>query len=228
MSVFPIHLAVPYHGRASYQPARMRQSGPTPMPAPVGPAPGVSADRALVASALAGDPASGEEFVRRMSCAAQFLGMQNRRYGSPFSSEDLGDLAQDVVAVVWDKLASYEGRGPLEAWVCRICALEYMNALRRRARRRTSQVDALPEEPAQPVAIGTYDRSDLAPLRKALVELTQVEQQVLRLRHYEQSTFPEIAVALALPLNTVKSHYHRALLRLRERLRHSYAEEEKK
>jgi RNA polymerase sigma-70 factor (ECF subfamily) len=201
-------------------------TGSAPQPAPSSPASDRGlADHALVTAALAGDAASGQVFLARMACAAVFLNVQNRRFGAPFSREELCDLAQDAIAIVWGKLGTYEGRGPLEAWVYRICALEFMNALRRHTRRRGSSTDVHEHDPAAEAAPDAYASLDLVPLRGALVELSRPEQEVVRMRHFEELSYLEIAAALALPLNTVKSHYHRALLRLRDRLRGAYAEE---
>jgi RNA polymerase sigma-70 factor (ECF subfamily) len=186
----------------------------------------VQGDLELARDARSGDGGSTTRLVARLGCVALFLNTQNRRFGGMFDVEALRDLGQECQAIAWSKLDEYEGRGPLEAWVFRICVLQFMNAVRRRARRGTTSIDAYELELPAAGAPSDLAAGDLLPLRVALCALSEVEQRVVRMRHYEQLGFAEIAAELALPVNTAKSHYHRALLRLRERLRRAYAEEE--
>lgn len=184
-----------------------------------------AADLELARGARGGDRGATEALVRRLGCVAVFLHTQNRRFGGLFDAEALRDLDQECQAIAWSKLGEYEGRGPLEAWLYRICALQFMNAVRRRGRRGVTSLDAHELELPTVGEPSEWSSDDLQRLRTALCALSDAEQKVVRLRHYEQLGFQEIAAELKLPVNTAKSHYHRALLRLRDRLRRTYDEE---
>ncbi|MBD0335824.1 MAG: sigma-70 family RNA polymerase sigma factor [Cyanobacteria bacterium Co-bin13] len=55
-------------------------------------------------------------------------------------------------------------------------------------------------------------------IRSALTQLSQEQQQVLRLAYYDGLTQSQIAAQLNLPLGTVKARSRRALLKLRQTL----------
>jgi RNA polymerase sigma-70 factor (ECF subfamily) len=52
-----------------------------------------------------------------------------------------------------------------------------------------------------------------------LLALPEVERAVLVLYHQEECSYEGIAVALGLPINTVRTHLHRGRKRLSEKLR---------
>ena len=51
---------------------------------------------------------------------------------------------------------------------------------------------------------------------RLLRRLGGTEAEVLRLKHYEDCTFPEIAARLHVPAGTAKAYYYRAMKRLRQ------------
>lgn len=55
-------------------------------------------------------------------------------------------------------------------------------------------------------------------LRSAIAELNDIQKQIVLLHIDEELTLEQIAIAVNLPLNTVKSHIHRAKEKLRKRL----------
>jgi RNA polymerase sigma factor (sigma-70 family) len=52
----------------------------------------------------------------------------------------------------------------------------------------------------------------------ALARLDPPADDIVRLKHFEELTFEEIGQRLLLSPNTAKTHYYRALVRLREAL----------
>jgi RNA polymerase sigma-70 factor (ECF subfamily) len=61
---------------------------------------------------------------------------------------------------------------------------------------------------------------DVWEVRRAVAELTQAEQDVVRLQHFEGLTHAEIAARLDVPMGTVKSRSFRAHQRLAADLGH--------
>ena len=55
-------------------------------------------------------------------------------------------------------------------------------------------------------------------MREALAGLEEPYREVVALRYFAELTVPEIAAACDRPQGTVKTHLHRGLLRLRDRL----------
>lgn len=171
----------------------------------------------MVHSVLKRRPDAVVQFIDRMGCVPRFLSSRNARMGRPLSQTELQDVTQEVLTIVWRKLASFEGKSSLETWVYRICAFEFSNALRRHRRRETGVTHdeevllQVPEETAEPVG-------DVEALREELDRLQDDEADIIRLKHYDDLTFAEIGERLGLSDNTAKTRYYRGLRRLKDAL----------
>lgn len=151
----------------------------------------------------------------RMRCIPRMLAARNRRSGRPLSEHDLADLAQDTASSILKKLPSFEGRAALETWFHRFCGFEFANAVRRSSRqpRTMSEID----DPPAPMP---DDGSDAEPavegIEHLLRHLSAREADVVRLRHVDEvETLGEIAAILGVSVSSVKTHYYRALEKLR-------------
>jgi len=133
-------------------------------------------------------------------------------------TERAHDLAQDTFVRVLRGLGSFDARGTakLSTWILTIAMRVVMNERRRVARDRieldTAAVDAATVESA-------HDRVQLAEaLLAGIGALPDDQRAVFLLREYHELDYAEIAVALAIPENTVRSRLHRARTALREDL----------
>lgn len=172
----------------------------------------------MVRGVLAHMDSAIERFGRRMRCVPRILAAQNARLGSPLSDEDLADLTQDTLMVIWRKLDQYSPSYPLEGWVYRISTLELLNFVRKK-RRRNELLRDLAEERAGAVEAGTEGREesgrDLEELQRGLATLEEKEARVIRLKHFEDRTFEEIAQDLSISQGTAKTRYYRGMLKMR-------------
>lgn len=130
-------------------------------------------------------------------------------------------------------LASWRGDGPFGAWLTRIAV---RIALRQAGRRKTiawrDPVGHASAEESSPIAtavdrasidaVGRTDPSLLVlraeratDLRAAVTALPEPYREVVILRFFGELSLDEIAQDTGRPLNTVKTHLHRGLLRLR-------------
>jgi RNA polymerase sigma-70 factor (ECF subfamily) len=142
-----------------------------------------------------------------------------RMVGQPATAED---LFQQTWLRVMEHARRYDPRRPFEGWLFGVAHNAAIDYLRRR------QPDSLDE----PLPSGDT-RAELAPspeagileqllvqeragqVTAALAELPTAFREVLTLRFEEEMKLEEIAVALALPLGTVKTRLHRALKALK-------------
>jgi RNA polymerase sigma factor (sigma-70 family) len=147
----------------------------------------------------------------RLQIVARIVPLLNRRRGSGLDSHELADLVQDVTLLALRKLAEYQGRGSLDAWLYALCDFELLNRCRRvrrqRARERTGTETA--ELPAAEPLVPADDS-----VNAALVRLGGYEADIIRMRCLDGLDFSDIAAALRLTVPNVKSRYYRGLQRL--------------
>jgi RNA polymerase sigma-70 factor (ECF subfamily) len=157
-----------------------------------------------------------ERVLVRLRVVYRMLAQRNRRLGEPFGAGELEQFAQEVTLAVWSKLSQFKGLSPLEGWIYRFAQLELMYRLRRRdgAPRSIEEVRGARELVGQE-ALGS-GLEDAEVLYPALDELEPAQLEVIRLKHFEDLTFPEIADRLGGSPNTAKTRYYRGLRRLRE------------
>ena len=183
------------------------------MPQPTSP---THDDLELARRVLANERGALEVVVERMRCVGSILMVRNARLGRPLDSSALDDLVQDTLVVIWRRLHSFEGRGPLEAWVYRICSFELLSALRDLRRVPRNETDSGAELVLLP-AVPPLDEEDEHPRKDRLLRhLATREAQVVELKHYEDMTFEQISELLEVSESTVKTHYYRGLEKLRE------------
>lgn len=127
------------------------------------------------------------------------------------------EILNDVMIVVWQKAATFEGRSKPSTWILGIAHKKAMKALARlsRAPRPVAPevVDALEDpEPADERA-----RRDLIMVLQSALEGLSAEQRVVveLTCHYGYS-YKEIARLTGVPMNTVKTRMFYARKRLRE------------
>lgn len=166
--------------------------------------------------AAAGDPAAIEALGVRLACIPAFVRVFNRRRGGPLPAGDLEDVAQSALAAIWSKLDRYNGSSAVEAWAFGFCVREVLSAVRKR--RRTGPVPAQDGGPAAAAHTPEESVGELEAVQLAVLELGSPAAEIVRLKHYEDATFPGIAQELGMPLGSVKTQYYRAVGRLRVRL----------
>ena len=165
-------------------------------------------DLELVALAANGSRPAFGELVRRHGSAVRGL---LRRMGADAASTD--DLAQDAFLAAYEQIAEFRGEGTFQAWVRRIAARLYIRRWRREQRVDFQAETSEPVENVSHPSVG--DRIDLD---EALRCLGAIERICVSLCYGAGLTNAEAALALNLPLGTVKSHVKRGLDKLRLRL----------
>jgi len=131
------------------------------------------------------------------------------------------DLAQEVFLQLHHSLRSIESHRHLVFWLRQVTARRAIDRLRQEHRGRLVSLDA--SEPLLDAAAAgdVPDAEDAllqAHLRELIGELAPMARAVLLLRYQEDLDPVEIARALGIPVNTVKSHLKRSLNTLRGRL----------
>ena len=157
------------------------------------------------------------------------------------NAADAEDAAQEAFVAAFRSLPDWRGDGPFTAWVARIAvriairrahqrrpvdwidvaALEGPDELLDGGGRRVARhfagaaADAAEANDPGRVALAA---EQAATVRDALRGLEEPYRETVALRYFAGLTVPEIAETCDRPQGTVKTHLHRGLLRLRERL----------
>jgi len=188
-----------------------------PAAAPTAEDPSVERDR--VARARAGDPEAFRELVETHRDRAYGLALRILR-----SPPDAEEAAQDAFIRAWRALAGFRGDARFGTWLYRIVARQALDraaVLRTRRERERELDEARGVAAAAPEAGGGIDRMRIEPL---LAGLSDAQRAVVTMFYLEDRSVEQVAAALRMPENTVKTHLSRARAALRRALQCSIEE----
>jgi RNA polymerase sigma-70 factor (ECF subfamily) len=124
------------------------------------------------------------------------------------------ELAQDVFLQLYRHLEELQSEEHVVFWLRRVTANRCIDAARRRQRRPEVALDDAPD-PVAPAFAGDPLLGER--LRRLVASLPEKARMVVLLRYQEDLDPDEIASLLGMPVNTVKSQLHRALIMLRQK-----------
>jgi RNA polymerase sigma-70 factor, ECF subfamily len=188
----------------------------------------------LIRSCIAKDHSAWDFFTKKYSSfILSSAGNRLRKYGIHPKTDDLGEIQQNVLSLLWEsgKLAEIRNPESREYWLAVVsgnAALQYMKKQARITRLApvslseiagdTELAELLPSEtftPAQEI-----DRSALTgKIDEAIESLPPKERLVLKLNMLHGKKYEEIALIMALPRGTIASFINRAKEKLRKKLR---------
>jgi len=147
------------------------------------------------------------------------------------------DLAQEVFLRLYRALPHFRGDATVSTYLYRIVVNVAQDEWKRRRKERehiapeptfddeaeSTWLENLPGDDLTDHARNPEqllsDAQLVTAVDAALLDLPEVERSVLVLYHQEECSYEGIAVALGLPLNTVRTHLHRGRKRLAELIR---------
>jgi RNA polymerase sigma-70 factor, ECF subfamily len=160
--------------------------------------------------AAQGDSAAFAELVREhqsMVFSIAYHYLQDRSLAE--------DLAQEVFLELYQSLDRMESPAHLTFWLRRVTANRCIDQGRKKFRRRELALEDAPEPAAADASVDPLLRERL---QQSLAVLPEKQRMVVVLRFQEGLGPVEIAEALEIPVNTVKSTLHRSLEELRKSL----------
>lgn len=119
------------------------------------------------------------------------------------------DLSQEVFVKVWQALPRYDGRARLSTWIYAITRNAAVSALRAR-RRSVSMSDPVVLAEVEGMAATPAAEPADAGLRRQVEALPEKQRLAVTLYYLDERTVDEVAEMMGLPVNTVKTHLHRA------------------
>ena len=162
-----------------------------------------------LARAQEGDHEAFAEIVERHEAMVFSLGYHF--FGDRSRAEE---VAQDVFLQLYRNLRTIESESHLLFWLRQVTTRRCIDQARRSKMKPVALDDVAeigaPERASDPL----LDRR----LRKLIEELPEAQRAVVMLRYQEDLDPSEICRIVGMPVNTVKSHLHRALAALRRKL----------
>lgn len=174
----------------------------------------VMTDSELIVSIRKGNPKAFKELIDRYFHRIYAFALRVSR--NPDVAED---AAQETFVKVWKSLKKFDSSRSFQSWIFAIARNATLDILRKR---KDSSLDDDSEAEMK-------DDSELAPeefdrevtrdiLEEVMAELTANQRSAVYLHDVLGKTFDEISEITGKSLNTEKSHYRRAILRLRSKL----------
>lgn len=178
-------------------------------------------DLEWVEQAKRGDDDAFRRLVDRHRDRAYGLALRMLR--SPAEAED---AAQEAFVRAWRALGSFRGESAFSTWLYRIVARQCFDRLEqlKRLRRHETTLDPASE----PAAAGPDAASAHAltlKIERLMESLSPVQRAAVTLYYWQDRSVEDVAAALGLPENTVKTHLSRARAELREAWRRSEHDE---
>jgi RNA polymerase sigma-70 factor (ECF subfamily) len=173
-------------------------------------------ERNLIARAQAGDDAAFDALVHRHT--APLYRVVRRMVGDDGEAEN---IVQEAFLRVWMNLSRYRNDRPFFPYLVTVAANLSRDHWRREQRLSEDDLDALADLLPDPGDLPdrlVENAETLRLLAEAVARLPEPYRAVIALRYDAGFSYEEIAVALGLPLNTVRTHLHRAKAQLRRQL----------
>ncbi len=181
----------------------------------------IAEERALIASARAGDQDAFGTLVRLHQRQVYNLSMRMLRDG-----DEASEATQDVFLAAWQSLRSFRGDARFATWLHRITYNHCLRLLEQRHRDAAARAELTAESAraqSPEGALSARHASDAERLvrdtvRGEIANLPPKYRLVLVLRHLQELSYEEMAEVMSMPIGTVKTQLFRARAMLKERL----------
>ena len=180
-------------------------------------------DRVLVSRILEGDRDRFTELVKRYEKR-----VVNYVYRITHRYEEAHDLAQEIFVKVFVALDRYDSKYQFSTWLFRIAQNTAIDALRKKSivevpiAKPASADDDIKDREFPDPGVSPYralkNKQLAAAIDRAVVDLPPDYRELIRLRHFAELSYEEIASMKKLPLGTVKNKLFRARNMLKETL----------
>ncbi len=179
-------------------------------------------DNQLVKDYLNGLEGSFEIIVKRYT--RPLYSFVWRLCGNKESSED---IVQDTFLKVWKNLKRFDLERNFKVWIYAIARNSTYDFLRKKKLIMFSEMDNTEDDStfeeniadATPLADQLFEEKETSKLiDESIKNLPERYKEVVILRHETGMTFEDISDTLKEPMNTVKSRYRRAIMKMQESL----------
>ena len=179
-----------------------------------------SGDAALLERVAGGDRVAFAELYRRLQRPLYGYLMKLVR-----EREMVEDVLNETMMEVWRQASRFEGRSSVNTWVFSIAHHRAVSRLRKKRETPLDEEQAAAIEDEAPTPDENAMSGDMSRLIAGLMEQLSFEhREILHLAYFQEFSVQEIAEALDLPANTVKTRMFYARQRLKVLLEKSGVE----
>ena len=182
-------------------------------------------DNELVKEYLEGKEGAFELLVKRYT--RPLYSFVWRLCGNKESSED---IVQDTFLKVWKNIKKFDLERNFRVWIYTIARNSTYDFLRKKKLIMFSEMDNVNEESSfeenladtSPIADQLFEEKEASKnINESIKLLPERYREVVILRHETGMTFEDISDTLKEPMNTVKSRYRRAIIKMQETLKNA-------
>lgn len=172
-------------------------------------------DNTLIEHVLKGEIKAFRKIVERHQARIFYLGMRFFR-----NLHDAEDFAQEVFLKAYKKLGMFKGQASFGSWLYRLAFNLAINEYRLAQRRLVEiEIERDDLEDGGPTPDFYLIREEeIAEVQKVLREIPDRYNLVLKMHYFDGLSYQEIAELTGYPINTIKSHIHRAKRLIKSRL----------
>lgn len=176
--------------------------------------------RELMIAFQRGDDAAFERLVE--TCKRDVFALAFR-YGLDEARAE--DVAQETFVRVWRSRASYQPAARFHGWLLRIAANLVVSEARLRKRSRSAPIAndeegiTVPDPRVEPPEAPVERAEVVSEVERAIADLPETQRIALVMNRFHDASYQEVAAALAMSVDAVKSLLFRARQNLKERLK---------
>lgn len=169
----------------------------------------------LFIAAINGDNGSYAEFLRLF---ASYL--QKSLSKKIFNTAEIDDVSQEILLSVHKARHTYDGNRPLKPWLISIITFRVNDYLRKFYRDKTYETFPIDDNfDIEDENLVTESPIDNEEINRAISNLSQKQQEVIKLMYFKELSVKEVAVQLGYSESDVKVTAHRAYKILREKIK---------
>lgn len=132
--------------------------------------------------------------------------------------DDTDDVLQNTFVKVYKNIKKFKGDSKLYTWLYRIATNESLTFLSKKAKRQNITSGEIQEQAINNLTSDIYfegDQIQIA-LQKAINTLPEKQQQVFRMKYFQELTYDELSSILETSVGALKSSYHIASKKITE------------
>jgi RNA polymerase sigma-70 factor (ECF subfamily) len=172
-------------------------------------------DNTLIKHVLKGEIKAFRKIVERHQARIFYLGMRFFR-----NLHDAEDFAQEVFLKAYKKLGMFKGEASFGSWLYRLAfnlAINEYRVLKRQLVEIEIERGDLDDESPTP-DFYLIRAEEMAEVQRVLKEIPDRYNLVLKMHYFDGLAYQEIAELTGYPINTIKSHIHRAKRLIKKKL----------